>query len=117
MAPGTRVERASRSAGIKIPCVYHFHHPGTYISRKSIIAIYKFGNKFEILVRLSKFIANIIYSFPPILRYSIHLSEISVGSYSHIDIVVSQPLTAACDLGLQAVVSHPLTSIKCVALL
>ena len=57
------------------------------------------------------------YSFPPILRYSIHLSEISVGSYSHIDIVVSQPLTAACDLGLQAVVSHPLTSIKCVALL
>ena len=46
-----------------------------------------------------------IYSFPPILRYSIHLSEISVGSYSHIDIVVSQPLTAACDLGLQAVVS------------
>ena len=52
-----------------------------------------------------------IYSFPPILRYSIHLSEISVGSYSHIDIVVSQPLTAACDLGLQAVVSYPLTSI------
>ena len=46
-----------------------------------------------------------IYSFPPILRYSIHLSEISVGSYSHIDIVVSQPLTAARDLGLQAVVS------------
>ena len=45
------------------------------------------------------------YSFPPILRYSIHLSEISAGSYSHIDIVVSQPLTTACDLGLQAVVS------------
>ena len=39
------------------------------------------------------------------------------GGQTAVGIVVSQPLTAASDLGLQAVVSHPLTSMKCVALL
>ena len=46
-----------------------------------------------------------IYSFPPILRiHSLHFRNYC-GDQPTVSIVVSQPLTAACDLGLQAVVS------------
>ena len=58
-----------------------------------------------------------IYSFPPILRILSLYFRNYCGGQTAVSIVVSQPLTAACDLGLQTVVSHPLTSIKCVALL
>ena len=45
------------------------------------------------------------------------LAEIVEGGQTPYGTVVSQPLSAACDLGLEAVVSHSFTSMKCVALL